>query len=76
MASRHGEHELADVLAGEQREQGIREGSDAALEDVFAGDQPVIAKPPGELEPRLGVAVGEVGVNIPIIDTRAAINST
>ena len=36
VASLHGEHQLADVLAGEQLRQGIREGANAALEDVFA----------------------------------------
>jgi hypothetical protein len=76
VASRHGEHQLADVLGSEQLEHDIREGADAALRDVFAGDQPALAQPPGELGRGLGVAVGVVGVNIPVIDARAAINST
>jgi hypothetical protein len=32
--SLHGEHQLADVLAGEQPGQGVRECVNAGLEDV------------------------------------------
>jgi hypothetical protein len=46
VASRYGEYQLAGVLAGEQLGQNVREGANAALEDVFAGDQPALAQPP------------------------------
>jgi hypothetical protein len=60
-ASLHGEYQLADVLAGEQPGQRVREGANASLEDVFAGDQPPLAQPAGQLGPGLGTAVGVVG---------------
>jgi hypothetical protein len=36
VASRHGKYELAEVLAGEQLRQDIREDANAPLDDVFA----------------------------------------
>jgi hypothetical protein len=36
VASRHGKYELADVLAGEQLGQDVREDANAPLDDVFA----------------------------------------
>jgi hypothetical protein len=36
VAARHGEHQLADVLAGEKLGQDVREGANAPLDDVFA----------------------------------------
>lgn len=60
-ASLNGEYQLADVLAGEQLGQRVREGVNTSLEDVFAGDQPPLAQPVGQLGPGPGIAAGVVG---------------
>src|SRR5579864_9420575 len=57
--SRHLEHQLAEVLAPEELEQGVREGLEA-LDDVLARPQLAGGHPAGDLARRLGVAVGVI----------------
>jgi hypothetical protein len=68
---RHGEHELADVLATEQFQKRIRELVDAALDDLLVRDQPAIAQPPAELGAGPWITVGVVGSDEP--DHRGAL---